>query len=601
MTSVAAPFFFFAFFFFLVSCDKFSILSNFKYGYNDVGLDNCNYTSEPCAKLNDVWGYEFEEDGKTQYYAIVGVENGIDIVDVTDPKTPKRVKWFHGCINNWRDMKVWDTTLYGITEYTTTCNCDEDTPCAEHMDVLSPEGEKSVRMAEGRLTVPLANVTNQTVVGDLVAVVPWDDKACNIIENPTELVGKIALIPQGDCSFAEKILRVQDAGAISVVIINDVDQVVYPGMAGEPDGINITGVLIGRTDGDHFKDLLDQGTTVTVSLTHNNLQQDPLYSPPEGLTIIDMSDPRDPELVTRRRTEFQFSHNVFVEFDRPYLYVCGMSDRQEGQIGFGDLSNGGLFVYDISENTTDPRLISVWNESYIHDMMVAECEGSYILFTAAIYDDYVYIFNATDPSNLVELLRYHGRQGMAHNIWVDKTCQVMYVTHEQGHEPITVWEFFKDEEGKILWQDEPKYLGSLSVNQFEGSLPHNVFVEDDILWSSYYSEGVVAWDISEPTKPSLLAHEDTSDFTSGFFGVWGVYPFASSGYVYASDREEGLFVLELKRSSSSEDDSDFDVAEGVAIFFGILSGILLIVLLAMVAFYYVKLRGRGDYSVVSSA
>lgn len=102
------------------------------------------------------------------------------------------------------------------------------------------------------------------------------------------------------------------------------------------------------------------------------------------------------------------------------------------------------------------------------------------------------------------------------------------------------------------------------LQQFDGTLPHNVFVtraghpaspEREILWCSFYAMGIVAWDISVPGKPVLIDQLDTSSFTGGFYGVWGVYPYASSGYVYATDREEGLFVVTLadRETSSSTD------------------------------------------------
>ena len=66
-----------------------------------------------------------------------------------------------------------------------------------------------------------------------------------------------------------------------------------------------------------------------------------------------------------------------------------------------------------------------WNTSYVHDLTVAKCEDSYILFAALIYDDEVVVLNVTDPTvPPVELNRWSGRQGLSHNVWPDKTCKV---------------------------------------------------------------------------------------------------------------------------------------------------------------------------------
>ena len=124
-------------------------------------------------------------------------------------------------------------------------------------------------------------------------------------------------------------MNVQKNGAVAVIIVNDVDNVVYPGMAGSSENITIPGVMIGLTDGNQLKQFLDQKQQVTVNMTDSNRRSSPYFLPPEGLTVISMDDPFSPTLVSHITTNFFFSHNIYVEEDRPYLYVCGMSNRLE--------------------------------------------------------------------------------------------------------------------------------------------------------------------------------------------------------------------------------------------------------------------------------
>merc|ERR1711907_830759 len=88
---------------------------------------------------------------------------------------------------------------------------------------------------------------------------------------------------------------------------------------------------------------------------------------------------------------------------------------------------------------------------------------------------------------------------------------------------ISVWRFRTDPDTGLLRYDlEPIFQGTLTVNQFEGSLPHNVHVENDKLWASYYEEGVVVWDITVPWDPIFMAqtlHEDDQ-----VCSTWGIYP-----------------------------------------------------------------------------
>ena len=74
------------------------------------------------------------------------------------------------------------------------------------------------------------------LAGEVVVATPND--ACSAITN--DLTGKIALIDRGTCQFGSKSLRAQDAGAIAVIICNNVDGGGAMGMAGGDDGDDVT-------------------------------------------------------------------------------------------------------------------------------------------------------------------------------------------------------------------------------------------------------------------------------------------------------------------------------------------------------------------------
>lgn len=62
--------------------------------------------------LNDVWGYE--QDGRE--YALVGLNNGVNIQDVTDPDNPVDMGTATGYNSIWRDIKTWDGFAYVTNE-----------------------------------------------------------------------------------------------------------------------------------------------------------------------------------------------------------------------------------------------------------------------------------------------------------------------------------------------------------------------------------------------------------------------------------------------------------------------------------------------------
>ena len=79
---------------------------------------------------------------------------------------------------------------------------------------------------------------------------------------------------------------------------------------------------------------------------------------------------------------------------------------------------------------------------------------------------------------------------------------------------------------------------------------HNVIVEDNLAYVSWYREGVLVIDISDPYNPVEVARFKGADPTftrenGGIQEVWGIYKVAGEPYIYASDRNGGLYVLEL--------------------------------------------------------
>ena len=82
-------------------------------------------------------------------------------------------------------------------------------------------------------------------------------------------------------------------------------------------------------------------------------------------------------------------------------------------------------------------------------------------------------------------------------------------------------------------------------------MAHNPFIIGDLVYVSYYEDGVQVFDISDPMAPQQVAYFDTwldnTEYNTTQ-GCWGVYPFLPSGRIIASDSSNGLFLLELDES-----------------------------------------------------
>ena len=95
-------------------------------------------------------------------------------------------------------------------------------------------------------------------------VAPTSD-GCENITNAAALNGKIALIRRGTCNFVIKVKSAQDAGAIAVIMMNNIDGTPVA-MGGDDTTITIPSIMISKADGDLLEAQLGSGP---VSATLN--------------------------------------------------------------------------------------------------------------------------------------------------------------------------------------------------------------------------------------------------------------------------------------------------------------------------------------------
>jgi len=84
-------------------------------GYAQLNIDSIVNFSFPANRggVTDLWGY-VDEFGNE--YAIVGMEEGVSIVDISTPNTPIEVFYTSGPTSGWRDIKVWEDVAYVTNE-----------------------------------------------------------------------------------------------------------------------------------------------------------------------------------------------------------------------------------------------------------------------------------------------------------------------------------------------------------------------------------------------------------------------------------------------------------------------------------------------------
>jgi hypothetical protein len=97
---------------------------------------------------------------------------------------------------------------------------------------------------------------------------PLTTDGCSPLTNAAAVSGKIALIDRGTCLFVTKVKNAQNAGAVGVVIADNVAGSPPPGLGGSDATITIPAVRITQADGNTIKAQLVSGVNATLLLDH---------------------------------------------------------------------------------------------------------------------------------------------------------------------------------------------------------------------------------------------------------------------------------------------------------------------------------------------
>lgn len=111
--------------------------------------------------------------------------------------------------------------------------------------------------------IPTIPITADVVlIDDGVAPIT---NGCEALINPSAIAGKIALVRRGTCPFVDKVQFCQDAGAVAVIVMNNVAGT-PTAMGGTSGSITIPSVMITQADGNTFEAALNGGTVINATI-----------------------------------------------------------------------------------------------------------------------------------------------------------------------------------------------------------------------------------------------------------------------------------------------------------------------------------------------
>ena len=212
-------------------------------------LSNLDYNND----LSDVWGYA-NDAGE---YALVGVYNGISVVDVTNPYDPVELGFFNGPESIWRDLKTWGDYLY--------CINDEDGDGGAGLQILNLE------------------------------------ELINGVSNPTYIENMSLGFETAHNIYIDEngVLYVFGADyGIGGALMYD--------LVANPENPPLLGVF----NDYYLHDGMARGDTLWGGAINDGV-----------FTVIDVSDKQNPEIIGSHATPNNFSHNCWISDDGDYLFT----------------------------------------------------------------------------------------------------------------------------------------------------------------------------------------------------------------------------------------------------------------------------------------
>ena len=239
------------------------------------------------------------------------------------------------------------------------------------------------------------------------------------------------------------------------------------------------------------------------------------------------------------------AHNIVINEETGFAYVVGSNK-----------CGGGLYMLDL----TDPLApldsgcaiadgTGRAGTGYIHDAQCViyngpdtEHQGKEICFSANELQ--MAITDVTDKAAPVTLsITTYPTAQYIHQGWLNSE-QTHFITNDELDENRNVVTNTTTFFWNVMDLDDP-----IVETEFEselGTIDHNLYVKDNLVFQSNYTAGLRILNISDIENPIEVGFFDTfpNNNNLNFNGTWSNYPFFGNDLVLVSDGTYGLFILE---------------------------------------------------------
>ena len=285
-------------------------------------------------------------------------------------------------------------------------------------------------------------------------------------------------------------------------------------VSSDPDSPILIADIAGPSNGDYYfhRDYKTYGDHLYIVNEMSGIDA--------GMQVIDLSPlPEGVPIKRNTYTGVAQSHNLWVDTALGYGFI---EKSYPENIHIVNLSNP-----DAPDHSGS---LSYWDGENCHDIYTR----NNIAYISEGYSYEFSIYDITDilyPVHLASIPSF----GYAHNAWLNEAGTHLITGEETVGMTVKIWDIQDLDNINLVGE----YLG-------ENSLAHNVHVKGDFVYISHYTTGLKILDIYDPSDPIEVAAYDTypDDDNDGFYGCWGAYPFTANNYVYASDMQYGLYILD---------------------------------------------------------
>ncbi len=286
-----------------------------------------------------------------------------------------------------------------------------------------------------------------------------------------------------------------------------------------------------------WRDMKDWNDHIYVTTDQNGTS--------EGLLIIDMTSAPDNVSFSSWKPFIDFTdatgHNV-----QGQLNTCHNIYIDENGIaylaGCGGIGNAGVILLDLNQDPKNPVVIGVEDDFYAHD---AYTRGD-TLYASEISANpgQLTLYDVSQKDSIISMGSVITSFEFCHNTWISDDGKYAFTTDERANAFVDSYDITDPMNMVRLDQFQPLETAGNDV------IPHNTHYKDGYLITSWYTDGVVITDVSNPDIMVEVGHYDSYLGPHGDFnGCWGAYPWLPSGLILASnitgnDNQGTLLILQ---------------------------------------------------------